>query len=166
MARSSRGNDLRGLLSSFPNESRPIRRAIVNNSRSDATALWDSRHWLAEAHRSISRLAPLPENWDREGSPAPKPVVLDAAFRVLSEIESYEMPTAHIGPVSGGGLGIEWRLGERDLNLEILPDGSIEYLKAEKTPSGFDVDQMEEGQIPLDQITRVHQLVRWLLGES
>jgi hypothetical protein len=74
------------------------------------------------------------------------------------------MPAAQIGPVSGGGLGIEWRLGERDLNLEILPDGIIEYLKAEKTPTGFDVDRMEDGQIDRDQLTQVHQLVRWLLG--
>jgi hypothetical protein len=90
--------------------------------------------------------------------------VLEEARRLLAEMEPYVMPTAHIGPVSGGGLGIEWRLGGRDLNLEILPDGSIEYLKAEKTPTGFDVDRMEDGQIDRDQLTKVHQLVRWLLG--
>jgi hypothetical protein len=136
----------------------------VNNPRSHLTTLEDSRPWLAEAQRSVSRLALLPDNWDGEGSPALSTVVLDEALRILSEIDSHEMPAAHIGPVSGGGLGIEWRLGERDLNLEILPDGSIEYLKAEKTPAGFDVDQMEDGSIPRDQTTRVHELVRWLLG--
>ena len=136
----------------------------MNNLQSQVTTLGVSRPWLAEAHRSVSRLALLPDNWDGEGSPALKPVVLDEALRLLAEIEPYEMPMAHIGPVSGGGLGIEWRLGERDLNLEILPDGSIEYLKAEKTSTGFDVDQMEEGQIPRDQLAKVRQLVRWLLG--
>jgi len=136
----------------------------VNKLQSHVTTLGDPRPWLAEAHRSVSRLALLPDNWDGEGSPAPKPVVIEEALRVLSEIEPYEMPMAQIGPVPGGGLGIEWRLGERDLNLEILPDGSIEYLKSEKTATGFDVDQMEDGQIPRDQLAKVHQLARWLLG--
>src|SRR5262249_17862283 len=111
------------------------------------TTLRDAPPWLAEACRSISRLAQLPANWDGEGSPAPKPVVLEQALRLLAEMEPYAMPTAHIGPISGGGLGVEWRLGERDLNLEILPDGSIEYLKAEKIPTDFDVDRMKDGQI-------------------
>ena len=74
--------------------------------------------------------------------------VLEAMNRLIKEIDSYELTQAHIGPVPGGGIGIEWRYGNRDLNLEILPDGSIEFLKAEKTPSGFDLNEMVDGQIP------------------
>jgi hypothetical protein len=84
--------------------------------------------------------------------------------RLIKEIDAYDLPTAHIGPVSGGGLGVEWRNGDRDLNLEILSDGSIEYLKAERTASGFQGDQMEDGEIPPDRLGEVRNLIRWLLA--
>jgi len=84
--------------------------------------------------------------------------------RLIKEIDAFDLPTAHIGPVSGGGLGIEWRNGDRDLSLEILPDGSIEYLKAEKTPLGFDTDHMEDGEIPGHRLGEVRALIRWLSG--
>ena len=51
-----------------------------------------------------------------------------------------------------------------DSSLEILPDGSIEYLKAERTPLGFDTDHMEDGEIPHDRVGEVRALIRWLLG--
>jgi hypothetical protein len=91
-------------------------------------------------------------------------VALEVMNRLIKEIDAYDLPTAHIGPVSGGGLGVEWRNRDRDLSLEILPDGSIEYLKAERTPLGFDTDHMEDGEIPHDRVGEVRALIRWLLG--
>lgn len=131
---------------------------------SDVTSLWHSQPWVADARRKIARVSALSDNWDGEGSPAIKRPVLEVMNRLIKEIDSYELTEAHIGPVPGGGLGIEWRCGNRDLNLEILPDGSIEFLKAEKTPLGFDPDEMVDGQIPNDRLNEVRPLIRWLMG--
>jgi len=120
--------------------------------------------WLDEARRTLAKLAVLSDNWDGQGSPAILGNAIGLAFMILTEIESYDLPTAHIGPIPGGGLGIEWRYGNRDLTLEILPDGSLEFLKAEKTSSGFDLNQMVDGQIPSDRLNEVRGLIRWLLG--
>ena len=132
---------------------------------SDVTSLWSSQPWVADARLTMARVSTLRQNWDGQGSPSPAQVALEAMNRLIKEIDAYDLPTAHIGPVSGGGLGVEWRNGDRDLVLEILPDGSIEYLKAERTPAGFDTDHMEDGEIPNDRLGEVRTLIRWLLGD-
>jgi hypothetical protein len=82
----------------------------------------------------------------------------------LEQIERYsELPTPYVGPAVGGGVGIEWRFGSRNLDLEILPDGSIEYLKAERKSSGFDINDMEDGPVSPDNPKEVHTLIRWLM---
>ena len=86
-------------------------------------------------------------------------------LEVLSELEPYdELPTAHVGPTIGGGLGIEWHNGSRELDLEILPDGTIEYLKTGRSVStGLRVGRMDHGEIPSGKFKEVRQLVRWLM---
>ena len=116
--------------------------------------------------RTLAKLAILPDNWDSQGSPPIQGDVIALAFMILAEIESYELPTAHIGPVPGGGLGIEWRYGQRDLNLEILPDCSLGFLKAENGSAGFDPNQMEDGVIPSDRLNQLRPLIRWLMGAT
>ena len=139
-------------------------RPVPSTQWSEVTSLWRSQPWVADASRTMARMSTLNENWDGQGSPAPVRAVLDVMNRLIREIDTFELPTAHIGPVSGGGLGVEWRNGDRDLSLEILPDGSVEYLKAERTPTGFDMDHMEDGDIPNDRLGEVRALIRWLLG--
>jgi hypothetical protein len=131
---------------------------------SDVTSLWTSQAWVPAARHSVAALCGLRPNWDGQGGPAPHKVALDLLNRLIKELECYDLTTAHIGPVSGGGVGIEWRCGKRDLNLEILPDGSLEFLTAEKAPSGFDPNQMLDGQISGDRLNEVRPLIRWLMG--
>lgn len=145
-------------------ESRFCARAIPDSQWSAVTSLWQSQPWVADARRTIARVSDLGHNWDGQGSPPPSRTALETMSRLIKEIDAYELPTAHLGPVSGGGLGVEWRNGERDLTLEIMPDGSIEFLKAERTPSGLDLNHMDDGVISGDRLGDVRALIRWLLG--
>ncbi len=138
--------------------------AVPDAQWSDVTSLWRSQVWVEDARRTLGRISTLRQNWDGQGSPAPERVALEVMNRLIKEIDAYDLPTAHIGPVSGGGLGVEWRNRDRDLSLEILPDGSIEFLKAQRTPSGLDLDHMEDGEIRVDRLGEVRALIRWLLG--
>ena len=131
---------------------------------SEVTSFWRSQPWVADAGRTISRISTLQDDWDGQGSPAPSRAALESMNRVIREIDAYDLPSPHISPVSGGGLGIEWHQGQRDLSIELLRDGSIEYLRSQTTSGEPDIDQMEDGVIPSDRVNEVRNLVRWLLN--
>ena len=131
---------------------------------SEVTSFWRSQPWVADASRTISRISTLQDDWDGQGSPAPSRAALESMNRVIREIDAYDLPSPHISPVSGGGLGIEWHQGQRDLSIELLQDGSIEYLRSQTTSGEPDIDQMEDGVIPSDRVNEVRNLVRWLLN--
>jgi hypothetical protein len=128
---------------------------------------WDPPEWLVNARNRLTRLASLPHNWDGEGGSSPQPQAIRSAERVLVAIETYRrLPPVHIGPSSSGGLGLEWRHENRDLDLDISPDGSIEYLKSIKAGARFDVEDMEDGEILPDDIGEIRLLVGWLMTGS
>ena len=67
--------------------------------------------------------------------------------------------SGHIAPVSGGGVQIEGQIGARELEIEVLPDGRLEYLRC------VDGDAKDEGMI--DSITDCANHLAWLKkGES
>jgi len=143
---------------------RSVSQPLPSAQWSKVTTLSGSPAWLVDARRSISRIAELRQGWDGETSPAPQRQAIDSANRLLEQIERYwELPVPCVGPAIGGGVGIEWRFETRNLDLEVLPDGSVEYLKADQGPAGFDVNNMEDGPVSLDNPKEAHALIRWLM---
>lgn len=104
------------------------------------TTLSDVRPWLFSAMQSVSELAALPERWDGYGSIRVGAAALTGAIKVLTRLASAEPPMPHISPVPGGGLQLEWHPAGRYVELEVLPDGSVEYLE---THQGEEADQGE-----------------------
>lgn len=102
----------------------------------------------------------LPENWDSYGSPPPTESAFAIAIRLLTAIDFDELPSPRIIPVSGGGVQLEWDVGIRELELEIMSDGSMKYLKVEH---GEPLDEQEI--VPLD-LARLRSLVTWLISQT
>ena len=120
--------------------------------------------WLVDARRAILRVAELADGWDGDRSPVPQRSAVDSAVKVLGEFDTYAgLPTPHVGPIVGGGIGIEWRGGSRDLDIEFLPDGTIEYLKSERAGGALGLDDIQDGRIAPGNIKEVRELVRWLI---
>jgi hypothetical protein len=67
-------------------------------------------------------------------------------------------PEPRVVPVPGGGLQFEWQTATRELELEVLPDGSVEFL----TVAG---EHMQEGPVSSDQAEEVRRLIGWLKGQ-
>ena len=84
--------------------------------------------WLITTRQSLARLAALPNNWDGYGSPALTRAAIQAAHRLLKTLEQLPLPAPQVFPVTGGGLSFSWQQGNRELDIEILPDGSAQYL--------------------------------------
>ena len=76
----------------------------------------------------VRRLTELPEGWDTYGSRGIQPEAVAAAAAVLMSAARSRMPAPVVGPVSGGGLQLEWNLANCAIEVEALPEGGLHYL--------------------------------------
>jgi hypothetical protein len=58
-------------------------------------------------------------------------LMVERAIQLLTFLEWDDLPVPQIGPVPGGGIQIEWHVAERELAIEVLPNGSVEFLPVE-----------------------------------
>ena len=116
-----------------------------------------SKNISCEASAKLQQLKSLPPNWDSYGSCPIQPEVIEMASSLLTGLAKLDMPEPHIVPVPGGGIQFEWENSERGLEIEILPDKSIEYLLLEK-------EGMDEGRIDQDdKLAEIVRCVDWVM---
>jgi hypothetical protein len=135
---------------------RASRESLTNAQFGRILPLFMAAPEFAESLRTISELANLPDNWDSYGSPRLKSSAVQRAVEVLVAARSSYAPAPRIAAVSGGGLQIEWEMGARELEIEVLPDGSIEILMVEG-------EMMIESPAPAEQVNSiVPTFLHWL----
>jgi hypothetical protein len=120
------------------------------------TPMGNVRDWYDEALTSLARISALNDNWDGYGSPPLQQTAKDVAAKLLLLLSRFTRLAPHIAPVSGGGLQLEWVYDNRELELEVLPNGDIEFLAILETGDMFD-DRLSDWE---GQVT---QLVHWLI---
>src|SRR5262245_49070204 len=84
--------------------------------------------WELKALAKVTELGRLREGWDGYGSRSIQPAALERISSVINVLSSLRLPNPEIFPVPGGGLQIEMELAGKEIEIEILPNGSIEYL--------------------------------------
>jgi len=100
-------------------------------------------------------------NWDGYGSPPIEQAALRKAITLLEAIQRYDLPTPEICPVTGGGIGIDWQLHPRELEIEVLPDGSAEFLMVEGEKMG---SKTIEGSFPPDATSAIQRLANQFIN--
>ena len=117
--------------------------------------------WQVHALREIQSVASLPVNWDSAGSPPPTAKAIKTAINHLRRLtELRDLWNPHVAPVSGGGIQLVWVTASRQLDLEVLPNGTIEYLVSEgKTPK-------YEGQLKASDYEVTKVLAAWVAGSQ
>jgi hypothetical protein len=136
---------------------------MANNNESLPDCNDSAREWLGPTLQSLSRLAKLPNNWDGYGSPPLTGDAIQAAHRLLKALEKIPLPTPQVCPVTGGGLFFSWQSENRELDLEVRPDGSTQYLAAEaNTQTGQEITK--EDSLSLDRPEPAQLLAAWFLG--
>jgi hypothetical protein len=124
---------------------------------SSVTPLSSAAPWMGAAFANLRELAELPVNWDGYHSPAIDPAIVEQAGRILSALEIENVPVPSIGPVSGGGLQLEWQFAGRELEIEVLPDRSVQVLLVNGK-------EMEEFALSsFNQVDEVRDLISWLV---
>jgi hypothetical protein len=119
------------------------------------TSLLSSNAWLRRAQRKLKELSELQENWDGYGSPQIEPEALEIAAELVTNTATFGMPEPQIFPVPGGGLQIEWERLRRELELEILPNGEIEFLLVDRD------GEMRENKVSPNWKGEIYRLVQW-----
>lgn len=117
--------------------------------------------WEIEPIRAALKLQSLPQGWDRAGSPPPGDAPVDRAIEVISSVAKLgfdDITAPHVFPVPGGGIQLEWLQGDRRLEVEVLPDGSTQFVTLK------DGDPLKEGEYPLWPPTEAKSLFSWLVS--
>lgn len=113
--------------------------------------------WHVNAIREIFQVAGVANDWDSYGSQPPTSKAVDRAidlvtYMVASGLEEL-IPIPGMYPVSGGGIRLEWQANEKELAIEVLPDGFVEFFQAK------DNQALAEGGLIRD---RIPALLEWL----
>jgi hypothetical protein len=135
-------------------QTKPRLEAAPNTQWQAVTPVIGLSQQAAEVVHRLRELAQLPAGWDGQGGPGLRASAVMVAIGLVNDGRFCDLPVPHMGPVVGGGLQFEWQVGPRSLEIEILPEGSIEYLAA--------VDEDEsQGEVRSDSMLDV--LFSWLM---
>ena len=116
-----------------------------------------SPNWLKETYDRIRELGNLAPNWDSNGAHRIESSAISASRVLLSELEVEDMPRPHIAAIPDGGVGIHWRIGSRDLEIEVDVSGEIHFLK-----TYIGEDRMEGGKA--ERLSDVQSALNWVTG--
>lgn len=114
--------------------------------------------WMIPVVTRILELERLRANWDGYGTAPVDRDTATKALRLVGQIAALgveDLPAPFVGPVTGGGIMLEWTVATRQLTVAILPEGRIEYMKCEAS------EPFEEEE--LRSIARAGELVSWLM---
>lgn len=134
-----------------------VRKEVHSPQWAGGVSSFGLNDWQTQALKGLFRLKRLPENWDGEGSLPPNTLAIDSAFELLVSLPFEDLPVPFVSPTSIGGVQFEWAQNGRELEVEILPDGLMEFLTV------INGNPQEEGQIRREQIP---SLARWLRNET
>jgi len=121
-------------------------------TRHDVPLLLLSQNQI-EAIRALGEISKLPQNWDSYGSRPPTGLAIDLVIGVLTKIDDPRLQAARVVPTSGGGVQLEWNNGSQGFQLEVLGEGSAEYLRLD------DNRPTEEGSISPTDYDRIRSLL-------
>jgi hypothetical protein len=108
--------------------SQPMNSGIAVNPSIPVAAI---EGWKRQATMKLVRCLNLSQNWDGHGTNALGRTVIQSAIEFIRHIPGDMYPVPLVVPVSGGGLHLEWQMGDREVEIAISPRGRIEALKVE-----------------------------------
>jgi hypothetical protein len=104
--------------------------AATRTSSIDAVITADG--WM-KRESDLKALRRYRDDWDGMGASAPSPYLVDAAVRVLKEIQQrlgdQSPPPSAVSGTPMGRIMIEWRLGNNYLEVEVVDPHRVEWME-------------------------------------
>lgn len=130
-----------------------------NSQWSEVAVVASQPLWFRNVQTEIAELTKLPDDWDSYGSVAIKQDVANEALKALSHLSRLGMSIPEVFAVPGGGIQFEWSGNSSEMELEIRPNHTIEFLIVDQK------DKMREGPIG-NNMNELFSLSYWFLNES
>jgi hypothetical protein len=109
---------------------------------------------------ALEELKALPPNWSGYTAIPIDRGLIQTAKELIWALPSDIVGTPKVVPMTRGRLQFEWHEGNRSLELEFEGSNRIHYLKWDP-----DAGVEEEDVIPVDDVARIHALLRWFAPE-
>ena len=122
--------------------------------------------WYHSLKARLEDLCTLPRNWDGEDGSGPTQSAQETAWTIFDKLHFWPaFAQPHVSPTPEGGLHFECCYGARDLDLDVLPDGNVEFLKSWRVGGAIHPDHMEDGAVDESDYSRcLNTLLKWLSG--
>ena len=82
---------------------------------------------ISAAFERLETFAALAPNWDSYGGKPLKPSAVPTIIALIFEGHS-RCAVPEIHPLSGGGVSLAWHRGDRDLEVQVSADGTVDAL--------------------------------------
>lgn len=132
----------------------------VDTSWSSVTPVASQPLWSKTVRDRLNELTELPNDWDSYGSPPVKFTNVSIALELLANLSIYNMPKPHVVPISGGGVQFEWADDDKELEIEVRANGSIEFLIVDSE------ENTTEGAIENSKSGKLFCLSNWYLSAA
>jgi len=117
--------------------------------------------WSRAVREQLEGFTQLPVDWDSYGSEPVKREVLTEALDILANVSRFNMNKPHVLAVPGGGVQFEWANASSELEIEVRPDGTVEFLIVDMS------NEMLEGPVNQSYDSReLFCLSDWFLSEK
>jgi hypothetical protein len=84
--------------------------------------------WWSNIESAFKELLTWPDDWDSYGAAAPRREAVDAARDLLSAIvRGLELVEPHASPTRDGGVLLEWRRHEHELDLSVESSADVTF---------------------------------------
>lgn len=121
--------------------------------------------WVPRSVAKLAEFESLLENWDGYRSPPVGQIALSDSRRFLTTLHIQGLPAPVMLPVGGGGVGLNWVLRSKQVELTFLPDGGVEYLQIINQDLAGE-DATVEGAWDRDSFPeKATEMLQWLVRE-
>lgn len=132
----------------------------LNTQWSSVTPVATQPLWSKAVREKLNELTQLPPDWDSYGSPPVKSENAATALGLLANLSRFNMTKPHVVPINGGGVQLEWVCGNKELEIEVRANGTIEFLIVDEE------ENTTEGFVESPDSDKLFCLSNWYLSEA
>jgi len=112
--------------------------------------------WVVEAARKLEALGHLRANWDSYGGKPLNQGIKKFTVQVLKSLRNEDLPIPAVVLGSGGTIQLEWHVKQKELEVELRDDNTIEFMKVLQN------GDTTEGEARDNVAAALRGLSRWL----